>query len=198
MLSPLNQHMSKLTAISEAIGTSRLGLKPEALAALAGATGEAARLNQWAGINGSAAIAALAGMNVGRSSFDQEIGLIRNTVASSVAALNQTDRLKVSANLGIGTVGEAIRAATQTRFAALAGAGDVLGFGAMSSITAYNEIFGDWHSSRNLPERYWRDPSLRRRRYEEADVDVGLIEATPSEAIEIVSGSGFLAGASDQ
>jgi hypothetical protein len=39
---------------------------------------------------------------------------------------------------------------------------------------------------------------MRRRRYEEAAVDPGLIEATPSEAIEIVISSGFVAGAADR
>jgi hypothetical protein len=198
ILSPLDQLTSRLTAISDAIGTSKSGLRPEVLAAFAGAIGNASRLNQWAGINGIAATAALASMTGGRSDLKHEVGSIRNAVASAAASINQEDRLRLSAALGIGTVGHALRAATQTRFAAFAGAGDVLGFGALTSVTAYHEIFGEWHTSRNLPQRFWRDPSMRRRRYEEAAVDPGLIEATPSEAIEIVISSGFVAGAADR
>jgi hypothetical protein len=198
VLSPLDQLTSRLTTISDAIGTSRLGLRPEMLSALAGATGEAARLNQWAGINGSAATAALASMAGGRSDLLKEVGSIRNAVASAAASISQVDRLRLSAALGIGTIGDPLRSATQTRLAAFAGAGDVLGFGTLTSVTSYHEIFGEWHTSRNLPQRFWRDPSLRRRRYEEAEVDPGLIEATPSQAIEIVIGSGFVAGAADQ
>ena len=87
--------------------------------------------------------------------------------------------------------------ATRFKLSALAGAADLLGFQARTSASAYEGLFGQWHTRPDLPPRFWRDPELRARRYREAEVDDGLIEATPAAAIDIVVGSGFVSGRQD-
>ena len=49
-----------------------------------------------------------------------------------------------------------------------------------------------------LPQRFWHDPATRRRHYNEAEVDPGLIETAPADAIEVVIDSGFSAGVSEE
>lgn len=193
LLQPLTE---SLAGVSEMLASDKLALRPEMLSMLSGVA-DAARFNQWAGVNGTAVLTRLAAMNGASSNLASEINRIQQTVAGAFTTMNGLDRLKLSSDLGIHTAGEALRAATQTRFAALAGAGDVLGFGADTSVRAYGEIFGNWHTRPDLPPRFWRDPALRRRRYEQAEVDRGLIEASPSEAVEIIIGSGLVAGAAN-
>ncbi|MCC8937808.1 hypothetical protein H8A99_15340 [Bradyrhizobium sp. Arg68] len=83
---------------------------------------------------------------------------------------------------------------TRLKLAALASSSDVLGFGASTTATAYQNLFGQWHTNPDLPERFWLDAEVRRHRYFEAEVDPGLIESTPAAAIEVAIDSGFAAG----
>jgi hypothetical protein len=87
--------------------------------------------------------------------------------------------------------------ATRLKLSALAGAGEVLGFKSLTSFAAYEQLFGKWHTRPDLPQQFWRDPAMRRRRYLEAEVDPGLIETTPAVAVEVVIESGFAAGVSE-
>lgn len=167
------------------------------LASLNGSLAEATRANQWAshlaGVRGTD-FAAFIGS---RSPITEEIERVQLAASNMLSGSTEIERLRLSATLGLDTSIAAEMAATRSKLSALAGAGDVLGFEARTSFTAYEQVFGDWHTRPDLPRRFWRDPAMRRRRYREAEVDPGLIETTPAVAVEVVIESGFATGFSE-
>lgn len=166
------------------------------LASLNGSLAEATRANQWASHLAGARGANFNAFDKLRSPFTEEIERIQLAASNMLSASSETDRLKLSATLGL-DAGIAEMAATRSKLSALAGAGDVLGFEARTSLTAYDQVFGGWHTRPDLPQRFWRDPAMRRRRYHEAEVDPGLIDTTPAVAVEVVIESGFATGFSE-
>jgi len=61
-------------------------------------------------------------------------------------------------------------------------------------LEAYQSLFGTFRSHPNLPDSFWDDPTVRDHTYRKANVDTGLIAATPGTALEIMIESGFSAG----
>jgi hypothetical protein len=59
---------------------------------------------------------------------------------------------------------------------------------------AYHTLFGAWRSRPDLPENFFRDTRVRERMYREAEVDDGLITASPGVALEIMIESGLTPG----
>lgn len=55
-------------------------------------------------------------------------------------------------------------------------------------------IFGSWRLRPDLPVAFWDQPTVRRRMYEDADVDAGLVHADTVTAIDIAVESGFAPG----
>lgn len=84
--------------------------------------------------------------------------------------------------------------ATGLKLSVLAGVQDMYGGHSLPAVEAYRSLLGDWRIDPSLPKSFWLEPSERRRRYERAEVDEGLVEATPAEAIEIMVSSGLTAG----
>jgi hypothetical protein len=115
------------------------------------------------------------------------------SVAASIRNLGSgLDRLKGEAARAIGTMRE--MEPTRLKLAVLAGSSDVLGFKAGATVAAYQNLFGQWHTKPDLPKPFWHEAEVRRRHYVEAEVDPGLIGATPTAAIEVAIESGFAAG----
>ena len=170
-------------------------LDKDVLALRSGPLAEVVRANQWAsGLADSSKLAALMPI---RSPIMAEVEQIQRAATGILSALAGVDRLRLSATLGLETRLSAELEATRLKLSTLAGAGDVLGFKSLTSLTAYEQLFGNWHTRPDLPQQFWRDPAMRRRRYREAEVDTGLIEATPAVAVEVVIESGFAAGVSE-
>lgn len=82
---------------------------------------------------------------------------------------------------------------TSKRFAALAGVGDLYGYGSLQRQTA-ETLLGQWRTNFSLPSTYWTDFQARHDLYREAEVDSGLIEADPSTAVEVAISSGAILG----
>jgi hypothetical protein len=114
-----------------------------------------------------------------------------------LSRLSEVERQRLTGTLGLSAHLSGNIEATRLKLATLAGFGDVLGFKAIASLTAYEGLFGSWHTRPDLPQRFWRDPATRRRRYNEAGVDPGLIETVNAGAIEVAIDSGFSAGVSE-
>ena len=110
---------------------------------------------------------------------------------SQSAALDQA---KMSAMLGLNGRIEADFGATQLRMSALAGISGAFSFRNDLRVDAYQSLFGEWRTRPDLPENYWRDGRVRRRMYREAQVDTGLILATPGIALEVMIESGLTTG----
>ena len=167
------------------------------LASLSGSLAEVTRANQWASHLAGARGTDFAAFTGLRSPIAEEIERIQLAASNMLNASTETDRLRLSATLGLDTGMAAEMVATRSKLSALAGAGDVLGFEARTSFNAYEQVFGGWHTRPDLPQRFWRDPAMRRRRYQKAQVDPGLIETTPAVAVEVVIESGFATGFSE-
>ncbi|PBC14720.1 hypothetical protein [Mesorhizobium loti] len=151
-----------------------------------------ARATQWASQLASTGTLAV---HMPTGTPNKEIELIQRAATGVLSLSAEVGRLRLSA-LGAETLSAGLQT-TRLKLSALAGAGDVLGFAARSSFTAYEELFGNWHTRSDLPNRFWSDPEMRQRHYREAKVDPGLIETTSTGAIEVVIESGFAAGASE-
>ena len=172
-------------------------LDRDVLASLSGPLADAARANQWASLLADTGATRLHALMATRSPIMDEIEKIQRGAMSLVSTSTEADRFRLSASLGLNARHFIDMETTRLKLSALAGAGDVLGFNAPTSFTAYEQLFGEWHTRPDLPPRFWRDPDMRRRSYREAEVDDGLIETTPAVAVEVVIESGFAAGVSE-
>lgn len=155
------------------------------------------RANQWATQLNENSVTKLAALMGAQPAFIGDVERIRHVATGIASASSELDSIRLSQALGLSRAFSPEFEQTRLKLSALAGAGDVLGFGATTSFAAYDQLFGTWHTNPGLPERFWRDPAMRRQRYSEAEVDEGLIEATPAVALDVVIGSGLAAGVSE-
>ncbi len=149
------------------------------------------RTNQWASILTDVSVPSFAGL------YSSQLEVARiNEIRDAALAISQSSGASVhlSASLGLhsGLFGEF--ETTRLKLSAFAGAGDIHGYVAPSALSAYQNLFGEWRTRPDLPERFWRDPQMRRRMYEDADVDTGLVQAELSMALDVVVESGLTAG----
>ena len=162
------------------------------LATLAGPFGDIARTGQWASV-----LSAVETPNVARL-FSQQVGAaigdIQALVLGSFGQGAVLDQAKMSTMLGLNARIEADLAATQLKMSAIAGIGETFTLRNDLRVDAYQSLFGEWRTRPDLPENYWRDGRVRRRMYREAEVDDGLIVATPGLALEVMIESGLTAG----
>jgi hypothetical protein len=128
------------------------------------------------------------------SNFDALAGISANVaeVDRIRGLVNHITGFAAGAGAGIGLA--SALADTRSKVAVLAGSADLLGFGASTTVDAYTRLFGDWYTRPDLPERFWHDLDHRRARYAEAEVDAGLIEATPETAVAVTIESGLVGG----
>jgi hypothetical protein len=83
---------------------------------------------------------------------------------------------------------------TRLKLSAFAGVSSVYGLDSSATVAAYQSVFGNWRTRPDLPPRFWRDPSVRHRMYEEAEVDPGLVSAEIDTALEVAVESGLTGG----
>ncbi|MBZ5763054.1 hypothetical protein LAV84_28745 [Rhizobium sp. VS19-DR104.2] len=150
-----------------------------------------ARTNQWASVLADTSEPRFAGLYSGQLEAAR-INEIRDAALGFSHSFGASAHLRLSLGLDGGFLGEF--EATRLKLSAFAGAGDVHGFVAPSALSAYQNLFGDWRTRSDLPQRFWRDPQMRRRMYEDADVDPGLVQAELSMALDVVVESGLAAG----
>ncbi len=162
------------------------------LATLAGPFGDIARTGQWASV-----LSAVETPYVARLFSEQVGAAIGDIQASVLGAFSQgaaLDQAKMSTMLGLNARIEADFAATQLKMSAIAGIGETFSLRSDLRVDAYQSLFGEWRTRPDLPENYWRDGRVRRRMYREAEVDDGLIVATPGMALEVMIESGLTTG----
>lgn len=172
-------------------------LEDGVLSSLNGQLAALTRSNQWASQLNESSATRLGALIGTQPTLMGEVRRIRQAAMGIAGTSSQFDSLRLSQALGLSRAFSSEFEQTRFKLSALAGAGDVLGFGAKTSFAAYDQLFGTWHTNPNLPDRFWRDPAMRRQRYSEAEVDEGLIEATPAVALDVIIGSGLAAGVSE-
>lgn len=155
-------------------------LDPAVLSALNGPLSAVTRANQWATHLNDSGVGKLAAVIGAQSALLGDVERVRQAAIGIVRGWSHNDRVRLSETLGLAQSLSSEFEQTRLKLSAFAGAGEVLGFGATTSFSAFDKLFGSWHTLPNLPVRFWRDPASRRRRYAEAEVDGGLIEATPA------------------
>jgi hypothetical protein len=168
----------------------------DVLSSLTGNLSAIARTNQWASVLGDTSASNIAKLYPG-GAIGGEVDRIRDTVLGYARETDALERARLSTTLGLFHQLDHDMETTKLKLAAFAGAGEVLGFQALTSDSAYHELFGRWSTRLDLPAQFWRDPKKRRRMYNEAEVDPGLIESDPQEVIEVAVESGFVAGVAD-
>lgn len=82
---------------------------------------------------------------------------------------------------------------TAHKLSLFAGALDIVGPGPAST-AAFEALLGEWRTTTDLPESFWRHPEQRLRRYRDADVDAGLIDADNAELVEMLVETGVVEG----
>jgi hypothetical protein len=152
--------------------------------------GDITRTAQWMGaFSGDVA---LHGLQPGGPLTD-----VVHSMQSSVRALESSfiaDRTRMSSILGLGQgfVGEF--ETTSLKMSVLAGINEISPPRSPLQDDAYRDLFGDWRVHTGLPKSFWNDRRERTKAYEEAEVDQGLIHATPGMALEIMIESGLATG----
>jgi hypothetical protein len=143
------------------------------------------RTDRWAlQLSNSNALAGLTGISVNIAELDKIRGVVNHISGFSAGAV---------ADIGLASG----LADTRLKVAALAGSADLLGFSAGTTVAAYARLFGEWRTRPDLPDRFWHDPDHRRGYYAEAEVDAGLIDATPETVVAVTIESGLAGGISD-
>lgn len=168
-------------------------LRTSLLGALGGPIGEATRTAQWMGaisgdINGY-------GSRYG-SSLSEAVASMRSSVLGLETSF-VADRTRMSELLCLGQSFAGEFESTRIKMSVLAGIGEISKPRSPLETDAYHDLFGDWRVHTGLPRSFWNDRRERTKAYEEAEVDEGLIHATPGVALEIMIESGLTAGMRD-
>ncbi|WP_395675334.1 hypothetical protein, partial [Inquilinus sp.] len=152
----------------------------------------AIKVNQWASSLAAMPSGELAGLYPNVPSLASVTEIHSAALAISTGAIAGP---QLAAALGLSMSVGAAHESTRLKLSAFAAAGEIHGYGEATALAAYRGVFGEWRTHPDLPQRFWREPSLRQRMYEEAEVDSGLIEASPDAALEIVVQGGLVGGA---
>lgn len=176
------ENLNKLLATSSISG-NLVGAASTSLSAIA-------RANQWAPSlanipfdklqNLYSRLAATAGLN--------EIFQTARTISAA------SDSIAMSATLGLANNFNVAFEGTRLKLSAFLGATNLYGLDASTTTATYHNVFGKWRTRSDLPHPFWRDPGVRRRMYEEAEVDPGLVDAELGTALEVVVESGLTGG----
>jgi len=150
---------------------------------------EAARIGQWADLLSRSRLPDIAKLYRPESFLGSKIGLLHQQALEAAQGSFGVAGSSASARSWSGTL-----EVTRLKMSVMAGVGDLFGASSLPTLDAYKGLLGDWHTRPDLPARFWREPTERRHFYEDADVDAGLVEATPSEAVEVMIASGLTAG----
>jgi len=168
-------------------------LRSSLLGTLAGPVGEATRTAQWMGVI-SGDITGY-GSRYG-ASLSQAVASMRSSVLNFEASF-VADRRRMSELLGLGQTFAGEFETTRIKMSVLAGIGEISRPRSPLETDAYQDLFGEWRVHTGLPRSFWNNKRERIRAYEEAEVDEGLIHATPGVALEIMIESGLTTGMRD-
>lgn len=124
------------------------------------------------------------------------IGLEFAAIAQNASALKPFEDLRQSAIPTVENLRTRTAAFDQTllKMSAFAGAIDTVGPLSLAANATFEALLGTWRTRPDLPDEFWRRPSVRDRFYREADVDQGLIDADNAEVVEVLIESGVVAG----
>ena len=168
-------------------------LRSSLLGTLAGPVGEAARTAQWMGVI-SGDITGY-GSRYG-ASLSEAVASMRSSLLNLEAPF-VADRRRMSELLGLGQTFAGEFKTTRLKMSVLAGIGEISRPRSPLETNAYQDLFGEWRVHTGLPRSFWDNKRERTRAYEEAEVDDGLIHATPGVALEIMIESGLTTGMRD-
>lgn len=168
-------------------------LRSSLLGTLAGPVGEAARTAQWMGVI-SGDITGY-GSRYG-ASLSEAVASMRSSLLNLEASF-VADRRRMSELLGLGQTFAGEFKTTHLKMSVLAGIGEISRPRSPLETNAYQDLFGEWRVHTGLPRSFWDNKRERTRAYEEAEVDDGLIHATPGVALEIMIESGLTTGMRD-
>ena len=185
---PLSDIQMAIGKIEEQQSSARKAL----VASLAGPIGDIVKVGQWANaINriSSPDVAALFGRSLAPAVDDARSALMRTLTAPIVA-----DQVRMTALLGLDSRFSAEFDATRLKMSMFAAIGETSDQRSSLRAEAYHSLFGTWRSRPDLPENFFRDTRVRERMYREAEVDDGLITASPGVALEIMIESGLTPG----
>lgn len=191
----LEEAMRPLGGVAEAFakfGQQHRDAQKAMLATLAGPFGDIARTGQWA-----SALGAVETSNVTRLFSEKVSAAVGDIQASMLGSFSQAaafDQAKMSAMLGLSGRFVDDLASTQLKMSAIAGISETFSLRTDLRIDVYQSLFGEWRTRPDLPDNYWRDARVRRRMYRDAEVDDGLIVATPGIALEVMIESGLTTG----
>lgn len=86
---------------------------------------------------------------------------MRSAANYLVDASDQADLLRMNEQLSLeGRYGTNVETA-RLKLSALAGFSDIESFATLEASAVYQQLFGDWHTTPNLPSSFWRDPAER-------------------------------------
>jgi hypothetical protein len=163
------------------------------VASLGGMIGDVARMSQWASTLGRMELADISSLYPTLPNAAAEVARLHGSMASLPGSVSM-DQKHISAMLGLDHEFSSSLEATRLKMSAFAGVTDVLGTQTSAWNETYRALFGEWRTRPDLPQNFWRDPRVRRRMYEAAEVDPGLARANLKLAVEVVVESGLASG----
>ncbi|NMG39744.1 hypothetical protein GRZ55_10870 [Chelativorans sp. ZYF759] len=169
----------------------------------AGSLAEAARMTEWSREFSQLTSARIADIFGPTPSVVQEMARLQSRIQEAFAPLRAigeqakfaTGSLALAA--GGALVSERLALAsgplvtTHLKVAAFAEATSLLRPGALASKVAFESLLGSYRTRIDLPQSFWRHREVRREVYREAEVDQGLVEAKPTDVVEIFIDSGI-------
>ncbi len=172
-----------------AIGNRLVGvdLASKALSAERAQVGAIARAAHWATGLDERSSGALAGIFTTTHGITDQIKELTRAAAGIVEAGGLGAR---ASRIASGAIDET----TALRFATFAGSIDMFGPRSTVGQAALESILGTWRTTADLPASFFRDPSVRARRYRAAEVDPGLINADNGDVIDVLVQTGVVSG----
>lgn len=180
---------SLTASIKRSFDVDHLAKSRADIGALALRSSEIARITQWSTLLGRGTVPDLAKLYPAQSSLGSQLAELHRQAL--LAPRSNVDALAV---LSASRAWSDALSVTSLKLSVMAGVGDVFGLGSRSGAEAYAALLGRWHVRPDMPDRFWAERPERRRIYEELDVDAGLAEASPAEAVEVMIASGLAAG----
>ena len=165
------------------------------VASLGGPVGNVARMNQWASTLGRIASADIGRLYPNLPTLASEVACLHESTVKALPRPPGMDQDRLSAMLGLSYGFNGSIEATRLKMSTFAGVTDMFGARSRSQDDAYRSLFGAWRTRPDLPESYWRDARVRRRMYDAAEVDPGLVGLNLGGAVEVVAESGLTSGA---
>lgn len=149
--------------------------------------GAIARAAQWATALERPASHTLAGLLGASDGVAAQLEALSRAAVGIVEAGGLSERISRVAS-------GAISETTALKVATFAGSLDLFGPRSAAGHSAFESLLGNWQTTSDLPPAFFRDAEARGRRYREADVDEGLIDADNAQIIDVLVETGVVPG----